>query len=138
MTPRRALAAHERKRSLRLMPDEAPLEWTSAEEDEGFLMTNLYPRRTGLPMTVWVGPRAGARHDVRINVSTSPGERIDLQTAAVVGVRPEPHLVHGHLSRSDLEQVATWIKLNEDMLLRHRTGEYDGMDVAENMKRLPR
>ena len=24
-------------------------------------MTNLYPRETGLPMTVWAGPRAGAR-----------------------------------------------------------------------------
>ena len=27
-----------------------------------FLMVNLYPRHTGLPMTVWAGPRAGARH----------------------------------------------------------------------------
>ncbi len=100
-------------------------------------MTNLYPRRTGLPMTVWVGPRSGARHDVRIKVSTSPGDRIDLRTAAVVGVRPAPHLVHGQLSRSDLEQVAAWIQLNEDMILRHWTGEYDGGDVVENLKRLP-
>ena len=119
------------------MPDEAPLEWMSAEEDESFLMTNLYPRRTGLPMTVWVGPRAGARHDVRIKVNTSPGERMDLSTAAVVGVRPQAHLVHGELSRSDLDLVASWIRLNEEAILRHWTGEYDGIDVAENIKRLP-
>ncbi len=37
-------------------------------------MANLYPRTTGLPMTVWVGPRGNARHDVRIKVNMTHGE----------------------------------------------------------------
>lgn len=119
------------------MPDDATVQGFSTREDEGFLMTNLYPRRTGLPMTIWVGPRAGARHDVRIKVNTVPGERMDLDTAAVVGVRPRPHLVQGDLSRRDLEQVTAWVRLNEQAILRLWEGEYDGVDLAENIKRLP-
>jgi len=40
------------------------------KNDELFEMANLYPRTTGLPMTVWVSPRGNARHDVRIKVNT--------------------------------------------------------------------
>jgi len=42
-----------------------------------FTMTNLFPRRTGLPMTVWVSPRGRARHAARIKVNLRHGERID-------------------------------------------------------------
>jgi hypothetical protein len=31
------------------------------ETDELFEMANLFPRTTGLPMTVWVSPRENAR-----------------------------------------------------------------------------
>ena len=120
------------------MPNEAPLEWvTGEEEEELFLMTNLYPRRTGLPMTVWVGPRAGARHDVRIKVNLSSGERMDLDDAAIVAVRPEPHLVPGRLDPRDLRLVSDGIRLDEEVIVRHWTGEHDGVDVGENLKRLP-
>ena len=36
-----------------------------AADDEAWLMANLPPRLTGLPMVVWVQERGGARHDVR-------------------------------------------------------------------------
>jgi hypothetical protein len=32
------------------------------ESDELFEMANLFPRTTGLPMTVWVSPRGNTRH----------------------------------------------------------------------------
>ena len=38
------------------------------ETEDLVLMTNLYPRTTGLPMVVWVGPSYGAPHDARIKV----------------------------------------------------------------------
>jgi hypothetical protein len=38
------------------------------EPNDTFEMANLYPRDTGLPMTIWVSPRGRARHDARINV----------------------------------------------------------------------
>jgi hypothetical protein len=36
------------------------------EPEDLFEMANLFPRTTGLPMTVWVSPRGNARHDVRV------------------------------------------------------------------------
>ena len=32
----------------------------SERDDDLFLMVNLFPARTGLPMTVWAGPRGKA------------------------------------------------------------------------------
>ena len=118
------------------MPDEAPLEWTTAEEDELFLMTNLYPRRTGLPVTVFVSPRSGG-HDIRVKVSVVPGNRMTLEGAAVVGVRPEPRLIHGRLDADVLSQVTAWIRLNEAALIDHWNGLTDGGDLALQIKPLP-
>jgi hypothetical protein len=58
----------------------------SEHEDELFLMVNLYPARTGLPMTVWAGPRGKARHAARIKVNMAHGNRMDLDNTAVVGM----------------------------------------------------
>ena len=38
------------------------------ETEDLVLITGLYPRTTGLPMVVWVGPGYGAPHDARIKV----------------------------------------------------------------------
>jgi hypothetical protein len=40
-----------------------------SEGDEDFLMANLFPADTGLPMVVWVSERGQARHDVRVRVN---------------------------------------------------------------------
>lgn len=45
----------------------------AAEEDDLFEMANLFPRTTGLPMTVWVSPHGNARHDVRVKVNMAHG-----------------------------------------------------------------
>ena len=42
-------------------------------------MVNLYPARTGLPMTVWAGPRGKTRHATRIKVSMTHGKTMDVQ-----------------------------------------------------------
>jgi hypothetical protein len=45
-------------------------ELVSTPEVEGlFEMANLSPKRTGLPFVVWISPKAGAPHDVRVKVS---------------------------------------------------------------------
>jgi hypothetical protein len=71
------------------------------EGDDLFEMANLFPHRTGLPMTVWVSPRGGARHDVRIKVNITHGSQMNAANTAVVGVRPSPHLIAGRLSPED-------------------------------------
>lgn len=104
-------------------------------EDFGFLMTNISPRRTGLPMVVWVGPRYGARHDVRVRVCMVPGSVMHSDQLATVAVRPEPRLLHGRLSARDFGLVARWIKLNEAAILEFwDNDEFDGLDFSEAMK----
>lgn len=82
--------------------------------DELYEAASLFPRTTGLPMTVWVSPRGRARHDARIEVSLTP-ERTDIGHTAVVGIRPRPRLIEGRLAPGDLDLVAQWIRLNEDV-----------------------
>jgi hypothetical protein len=62
------------------------------ESNELFEMANLFPRTTGLPMTVWVSPRGNARHDVRVKVNITHGNQMTVSNTAW-GVRPAPHLI---------------------------------------------
>jgi hypothetical protein len=55
------------------------------QADDLYEMANLFPRTTGLPMTVWVSPRGRARHDARI--------KMDIGHTAVAGIRPSPRLI---------------------------------------------
>src|SRR6202007_563415 len=82
------------------------------DNDDLFEMANLYPRTTGLPMTVWVGPRGNARHDVRVKVNMMHGNQMNIDNTAVVGVRPSPHVITGRLSPEDERAVSGWITLN--------------------------
>jgi hypothetical protein len=102
-----------------------------------FAMTNLFPQRTGLPMTVWVGPRGRARHDARVKVNTEHGPRAVIEDSAVVAIRPEPRLVAGRLSPADLDAVSRWIRLNEAALIDHWNGLIDGGDLVERLRPLP-
>src|SRR6266481_2976057 len=85
--------------------------------DELFEMANLYPRTTGLPMTVWVSPRGNARHDVRIKVNMAHGDHMTVDNTAVVAVRPAPRLIAGRLSSDDEQVVSEWITLNAPTLV---------------------
>src|SRR5436190_19848967 len=73
--------------------------------DELFEMANLYPRTTGLPMTVWVGPRGNARHHIRSKVNMTHGNQMNVDNVAVVGVRPAPHSIAGRLSSEGQRHV---------------------------------
>jgi hypothetical protein len=92
------------------------------EEWDGYAMSNLRPADTGLPMVVWVQNGEGVRHDVRVEVSMVPGDRISKDDLAVVAVRPEPRLLHGVLSRRDLDAVVRWVTLNEAIILDYWSG----------------
>jgi hypothetical protein len=105
--------------------------------DELALMTNLYPRSTGLPMVIWVGPSYGAPHDVRIKVMQAHGQQMDPGNLAVVAVRPAPHVVAGRLSAADLDLVSRWLKLNEAAVLDHWNALIDGVELARRLRRLP-
>jgi hypothetical protein len=102
-----------------------------------FDMANLYPRDTGLPMTMWVSPRGHARHDVRIKVCMTPGDRMDTDNTAVGAVRPTPRLLHGHVAAADLARVAAWIGLNESALVGYWDGKLSPVEFVTRAKVLP-
>src|SRR5688572_26667372 len=77
-----------------------------------FTMSNLSPKRTGLPFVVWISPRGGAQHDVRVKVTRGPkaipGEFV------TVTVRPRVEVIDGSLPPRDLELLRRWIERNRD------------------------
>ena len=101
-----------------------------------YLMANLYPRDTGLQMTVWVGPRARARHDLRIKVCRTHGNRMDGTNLAVVALRPTPRVVRGPLAQSDFAAVSAWIALNEEALLDYWNGTLGTIEFAAKLRKL--
>jgi hypothetical protein len=110
---------------------------TAISTDELFEMANLYPRTTGLPMTVWVGPRGNARHDVRIKVNMTHGDHMTIDNVAVVAVRPRPHVVAGSLSTDDQRAVFNWITLNAPTIISYWDGSIDTAELIQGLKRLP-
>ena len=105
--------------------------------DELFEMANLYPRTTGLPMTVWVSPRGNARHDVRIKVNLTHGNQMNIDNTAVVGIRPAPHAVAGRLSSDDERVLFEWIRINEAAIVAYWDGAINTVELGQRLKPLP-
>ena len=101
-----------------------------------FEMANLYPRDTGLPMTIWVSPKGKARHDVRIKVCATPGNRMDATNTAVVAVRPHPRLLHGELPPEELDAVSRWIAINASALIDYWEGEASTVEFAGRLRKI--
>jgi hypothetical protein len=110
----------------------------TADTEDIFHMTNLSPRMTGLPMSVWVSPRGNARHDVRIKVNMSHGSQMTIDNTAVVAVRPAPRVVAGHLSSGDRRAVAEWIRLNYEAITAYWDEQLDTGQLIDRLKLLPR
>lgn len=105
-------------------------------EDDLYEMANLYPRDTGLPMTIWVSPKGNARHDVRIKVCLTPGDRMDASNTAVVAVRPQARVIAGQLSPQDFAAVAGWIDLNTAALVGYWDGNLSTVEFATRIQKL--
>ncbi|MBI1251848.1 MAG: hypothetical protein GC189_10280 [Alphaproteobacteria bacterium] len=106
------------------------------EEEDLFEMANLYPRDTGLPMTVWVSPKGRARHDARVKVCRTHGDRMNADDTAVVAVRPAPALLHGELSAKDEAAVLAWVQLNADALIGYWDGDISTVEFVQRMQRV--
>jgi hypothetical protein len=107
------------------------------ETDDLFEMANLFPRTTGLPMTIWVSPRGDARHDVRIKVNLTPGNQMNVANTAVVGVRPVPRIIAGQLSPDDERAIFQWISLNTAALVAYWEGQIDTVQLGQVLKPIP-
>lgn len=99
-------------------------------------MANLYPRETGLPVTIWVSPRGRARHAARIKVCRVPGDRMVPSNTASVRIQPEPKLVEGELPAAWFEAVARWVTINRNPLLDYWNGTIGTTELSSQLKRL--
>src|SRR5271165_3222703 len=108
-----------------------------AETDDLFEMANLFPRTTGLPMTVWVSFRGNARHDVRVKVNMTHGNQMNPANTAVVGVGPSPRVIAGHLSPDDQQAVFEWASLNTVALVAFWEGRIDTIELGQQLRPLP-
>ena len=114
---------------MRRRPTPVPL------EDDLFEMANLFPQTTGLPMTVWVNPRGKAKHDdVRVKVNMTPGKQMNPANTAVVGVRPQPHLIAGKLDPKDEQRVYAWVAQNTAALVDYWNGQIDTIQLGQQLK----
>ena len=106
------------------------------QEQDPFELADLYPRNTGLPMTVWASVQGGARHDARVKVCMAHGDRMDPGNTAVVAIRPLPRLLHGTLPPADLAAVAAWVALNEVALIDYWDGRIDTLEFAQRLRKV--
>ena len=105
-----------------------------SEADELYEMVNIYPADSGLPMTVWAGPRGNARHDVRVKVNMAHGNQMNAANTAVVAVRPAPRIIAGRLSADDERAVFQWVSLNEPALVAYWDGQIDTIQLGHLLK----
>ncbi|MGD9615629.1 MAG: hypothetical protein AB7H90_09755 [Alphaproteobacteria bacterium] len=104
------------------------------DSDDLFEMANLYPRETGLPMTVWVSPRGNARYDVRVKVNMAHGDQMNIANTATVGVRPAPRVIAGRLAPADTQAVFQWVTLNTDALVAYWEGRIGTIELAAALR----
>ncbi len=105
-------------------------------EQDLFELANLYPRTTGLPVTVWVSARGNARHHARVKVCTIPGDRMTIDETAVVAVRPAPAVLHGTLPPDVEGPVLRWVALNTPALMDYWNGAIDTVEFVARLQRV--
>jgi len=98
------------------------------ESDAFFEMANLSPKRTGLPFVVWISPKAGAPHDVRVKVS--PGPKVHGSELISVAIRPDVRVAGGHMSAHDLALLREWVELNRDVIIKYWDGDIEYTEDA--------
>jgi hypothetical protein len=93
-----------------------------------FEMSNLSPKRTGLPFVVWISIKAGAKHDVRIKISRDA--KAHQSGWATVAIRPDVRVIAGTVSGRDLALIRQWVALNYDVLIRYWDGDIEYTEDA--------
>lgn len=92
-------------------------------------MANLSPKRTGLPFVVRISPKAGAPHEVRVEVSKGP--KVRPEELISVAIRPDVHVVGGgKMTAHDLALLKRWVELNQDVIVKYWDGEIEYTEDA--------
>ena len=97
-----------------------------------FFMTNLRPKRTGLPFVVYVSPKGNVAHGPRIKVSNKYGEKASEGDWFTITIEDQPRVI-GDLStglnRRDVQMAKNWVRINKDELLQIWEDDIDVFDA---------
>jgi hypothetical protein len=105
------------------------------EEDDYYLMSNIFPRSSGLPFCVWISDRGHAQHDVRVKVTKGP-KVIAGEMAASVALRPTIRIVEGDMPAKDFKLLVQWLELNRQTIIDHWNGEIDSIEAGNRLVRI--
>jgi hypothetical protein len=69
-----------------------------------------------------------------VKVNMTHGDQMNIANTAVVGVRPTPHVIAGHLSPDDQRAVFEWISLNTAAIVEYWDGRIDTIELGQLLK----
>ena len=111
-----------------------------ADEEPIFGMANLYPKRTGLPVLIWVdnlGYARNVKHNIpRLKVQNVKGDRA-VDDSFSVSISKDPEVLAGEnkLSKKDWEEVRSFIIENYDIFIDHWNQAIDEDEMKELLYR---
>lgn len=96
-----------------------------------FFMTNLRPKRTGLPFVVYVSPKGNVAHGPRIKVSNKYGEKASEGDLFTITIEDQPQVIGEStgLNRRDVQMAKKWVRVNKDELLKIWEDDIDVFDA---------
>ena len=96
-----------------------------------FSMTNLRPKRTGLPFVVYVSFKGNVPHGPRIKASNRYGEKASDGDWFTITIDDQPQVIGNStgLKRGDVQMAKTWVQINKDELLKIWEDEIDVFDA---------
>ena len=77
---------------------------------------------------VWISPKAGAPHGVRVKVSKGP--KVNPAELISVAIRPDVHVVGGSMTAHDFALLKRWVELNQDVIVKYWNGEIEYTEDA--------
>lgn len=99
-------------------------------------MTNLYPKRTHLPVVIWVdnlgSARKGKHNEPRIKVQNVKGDKAVDDTFSL-SISKNPEILSGKrkLSNDDYKEIVKFVSDNYDVLMKHWNQEIDEDELKE-------
>jgi hypothetical protein len=105
-------------------------------DDLKYMLTHLWPRTTGLPMTIWVSPQIDDICDPQIRIAVVHGDRTNAEGAALISINPSTDVIDGYLSTDDERIVLDWINLNEGVIRDYWLGNIDSLEMCHAVKGL--
>ena len=99
-------------------------------------MANLRPKRTGLPVIVYVSER-NSSHGPRIKFMNGYSDNLQLGELLTMTVEDSPRVIGNvKISARDVKLIKQWVLLNKQLLIDLWNNKIDEVDFVNNQKRL--